>query len=182
MKELFERIIVWHEKNLPSGLPYEPLPQIGFLLEELHEVNKEFVKGDIDAAVGEITDLIVFSVNALVLLDKSEIKLIYTPSVIDRIENISATKVVINIAKYIANVISDISFMGAALEDSYVMLGRNCIRCIKSLGYSPEIALEETIKKIESRRGAWDASIGKWVKEKNQADVYVPDYSLARLS
>ena len=51
---------------------------------------------------------------------------------------------------------------------------------IKSLGYSPEIALLETVKKIESRRGAWNPESGKWEKEKNQSDVYEPDYSKAR--
>jgi len=179
MKELFERIIAWHEKNLPAGLPYEPLPQIGFLSEELHEVNKEFIKGDIDAAVGEITDLIVFSVNAIVLLkgDKEiiEQRFFYGDyPVHDKVT-------IIGILNYRIFKINDISVPEHKRFNPwrYKDLIESCVKIIFSLGYSPELALEETVKKIESRRGAWDSSIGKWVKEKNQMDVYKPDYSLA---
>jgi hypothetical protein len=189
MKELFERITVWHEKNLPAGLPYEPLPQIGFLLEELHEVNKEFIKGDIDAAVGEITDLIVFSVNALVLLgcdniiavnsdvnfiDKNKVNIISVLMfAVERIAERAAFDVIHSKIDCVEK---------KQVKHRYVDLIEESINCVASLGYSPEIALEETVRKIESRRGAWDSSIGKWVKEKNQTDVYIPDYSLARLS
>lgn len=178
MNELFNRIIAWHEKNLPAGLPYEPLPQIGFLIEELGEVNKEFIKGDIDAAVGEITDLIVFSVNAVKLLGGDFDNKHFDFESANKTDKLP---VIQKISDFINRVIQSIWTVTPDLQNYYDLI-LVCLRSIKSLGYSPELALLETIKKIESRRGAWDASIGKWVKEKNQSDVYIPDYSLARLS
>jgi hypothetical protein len=178
MKELFERIAAWHEKNLPAELSYEPLPQIGFLIEELGEVNKEFIAGNTDKAVGEICDLIVFSVNALVLLNGAAI---------EREIGSYSDNSFISVIKQINTAINTIIRSAWFNEDfpstaTYCNLIEVCCDCVASLGYSPEIALEETVRKIESRRGAWDSSIGKWVKEKNQTDVYIPDYSLARLS
>jgi hypothetical protein len=177
MNELFERIIAWHEKNMPDGLPYEALPQIGFLLEELHEVNKELIAGNTDKAVGEICDLIVFSVNAIKLLDgKIETDCRYLEQ-----ENNEAKEI-------IADLLRNISYIAKTTclthndhtITGYCDLIARCVAVIEILLYEPELALLETIKKIESWRGSWDASIGKWVKEKNQTDVYEPDYSLAK--
>lgn len=67
------------------------------------------------------------------------------------------------------------------LVNYYFGLIEICCNCIEKIGYSPEISLLETVKKIESRRGKFDSSIGKWVKEKGQADIYMPDYSIAKL-
>lgn len=181
MKQLFERIIAWHEKNLPAGLPYEALPQIGFLLEELHEANKEFISGNTDKAVGEICDLIVFSVNAMALIEYGKMILDFDFTCKKYKELVSNIDVIKQLTMSIYSVMSNIKDE-LLLSIAYGHLIDNCCRSINALGYSPEIALEETVKKIESRRGEWDASIGKWVKEKNQPDVYVPDYSLARLS
>ena len=178
MKELFERITVWREKNLPAGLLYNPLTEIGFLIEELGEVNKEFIKGDIDAAVGEICDLIIYAVNAIELLcinhDIDLMKVEYT------MLYSKPEKIIETLHENILFVMQTVNSFD--MVDSYKLLIDSCWSCIFVLGYSPEIALEETVKKIESRRGGWDTNIGKWVKEKNQADAYVPDYSIARLS
>lgn len=182
MKQKFNRIIAWHEKNLPAGLPYEPLPQIGFLIEELGEVNKEFIKGDIDAAVGEITDLIVFSVNAELLIECGACLFDY--DVLPKKTYKSDKEIVRELLRLVNNCGNSALFdcHPQYLANNYFDLIDGCCECIKSLGYSPEIALEQTVLKIESRRGAWNDLIGKWAKEKNQEDVYKPDYSLAKLN
>jgi hypothetical protein len=48
------------------------------------------------------------------------------------------------------------------------------------MGANPQIAMEETIKQIQSRKGEIAPS-GKWVKDKNQdpATLYQPDYARA---
>ncbi len=53
---------------------------------------------------------------------------------------------------------------------------------LHKLGYDPELALEETVKEITSRKGAFDESIGKWQKDKEQdpTTLYKACYSNAR--
>lgn len=172
MNELFNRIIAWHEKNLPTGLPYEPLPQIGFLIEELGEVNKEFIKGDIDKAVGEITDLIVFSVNAIQLLKIELVRVGWFNLYKDK--NTPYVNIIFYLHDKIGGIIGgDYRFYNHLIDE--------CCTAINSLGYNPELTLLETVKKIESRRGAFNTESGKWEKEKNQTDVYKPDYFKAKI-
>lgn len=185
MNELFNRIIAWRKKNLPADLPYEPLPQIGFLIEELHEINREFIKDDIDAAVGEITDLIVFSVNAMSIIEYGDC--IFDYGIFPKRKFNEKQYIVRYILRLINNV-SSYALMQDRLEgakkslaNNYFSLIEGCCECIESLGYSAELAMLETVKKIESRRGAWNSETRKWEKEKNQTDVYVPDYSKAKI-
>jgi len=44
MKELFNRIIAWGADKEIHNIKFKSLVQIGFLLEELIEVNKEFIE------------------------------------------------------------------------------------------------------------------------------------------
>ena len=183
MNELFNRIIAWHEKNLPAGLPYEPLPQIGFLNKELNEVIDEFIAGNIDKAVGEICDIIVFSVNALVLLDwhNELLEADFDKSVIESFNNKECVRLLMQCVFNVTYTATAKKTNTEILCDKYTILICVCFNCIESLGYSPKLALLETVKKIESRRGAWNPETGKWEKEKNQADVYVPDYCKAKI-
>ena len=53
------------------------------------------------------------------------------------------------------------------------------------LGYDPKIAMQETLKEISSRVGAYSEETGKWEKDKSheaQANWYKADYSLAKVS
>lgn len=177
MQELFERIINWGQDKFP-GLQYEPLPQIGFLLEKLHEVTKEFIKGDIDAAVGEITDIVVFSVNALILLKNGK-DVIAQRFLYGDYPNHNYVSV-IGILNYRIFKINDICIPPEKRFCAwhYKDLIDSCLNIIFMLGYSPELALLETVKKIESREGAFNSETGKFEKT---ATHYKPDYWLAKL-
>jgi hypothetical protein len=50
------------------------------------------------------------------------------------------------------------------------------------LGYDPKTALEEAVKEISSRTGAFDEQEGKWKKDPNQdpTTLYKADYIIAR--
>lgn len=48
---------------------------------------------------------------------------------------------------------------------------------IYRLGYNPEVAMDETLREIESRKGSFD-STGKWIKSES---TYTADYSKAKL-
>ena len=178
MKELFNRIIAWGEPKGLYNIEYEPLSQIGFLLEELHEVNKEFIAGNTDKAIGEICDLIVYSVNAIVLL-KGDFDKNFDYIELKRSDFQSILNEILHRISYISSVIP---FNNGYIESGYDNLIAACYVSIKSLGYSPEVALEETILKIESRRGVYVEEIKKFVKEANQTDVYEPDYSKAKIT
>ena len=181
MKELFNRIIEWGSDKGIHDIQFEPLVQIGFLLEELHEVNKEFIAGSTDKAVGEICDLIVYSVNALMLIKQVNQLLnlnFKSEKYTELVVNIDVIKQLnMSIHSIMCNIKCRVS-----LPITYTHLISNCCRSINALGYSPEIALEETIKKIESRRGAMNPVTGKWEKFIGQRDIYKPDYSKARLN
>jgi len=157
MQQLFNRITAWGEERGLYNIEYEPLPQIGFLLEELHEVNKEFIAGDIDKAVGEITDLIVFSVNAIKLkkgdFDKNFDYLLKNYD--------SSSSIVSEILQRIGYISSVLKFHDNYIITGYDNLIAECYASIQSLGYSPELALEETVKKIESRRGVMNPTTEK---------------------
>ena len=55
---------------------------------------------------------------------------------------------------------------------------------IHKLGYDPEMALDETVREILSRRGSFNESTGKWEKDLNQdpATLYKADYKQASYS
>lgn len=204
MKELFNRIIKWGSDKGVHDIQFEPLVQIGFLLEELHEVNKEFIAGNTDKAVGEICDLIVYSVNTMLLIEyggeclleynvlpkhRYDTKEAIINWLLHSINNISVYALIRNYdnteKKTLANNYFTLIYDNSekkALANNYFDLIEVCCECIKSLGYSPEIALEETIKKIESRRGAMNPITGKWEKFIGQHDIYIPDYLKARIN
>ena len=70
---------------------------------------------------------------------------------------------------------------GFYINDKQKALNRLCsivFWFICGIGYNPEKCIIETIKKINSRKGAIDESINKWVKDKSQdpLTLYEPDY------
>ena len=58
-----------------------------------------------------------------------------------------------------------------------------CFSAMRTYGYDPYKAMNETIKEISSRTGHFDPSINKFVKDKSpeaQAKWYKADYSKAK--
>lgn len=53
---------------------------------------------------------------------------------------------------------------------------------IHKLGYSPQLAINETVKEITSRKGSFNETTGKWMKDLSQdpSTLYKADYNLAR--
>ncbi len=72
--------------------------------------------------------------------------------------------------------------------DEYEMLDALCDLIVVAtggiykLGYSPKLALAQTVKEITSRQGTFNEDTGKWEKDRNQDPdtLYKADYSLAR--
>lgn len=56
---------------------------------------------------------------------------------------------------------------------------------IRVLGYNPDIAMEETVKEIDSRKGAFNPESGKWEKFKDDEHKklwYKADYEKAKIT
>lgn len=55
------------------------------------------------------------------------------------------------------------------------------IGAMLKLGYDPIRVFEEGLKEINDRTGAYDAQVGKWVKQPKKEDAYKANYVKARL-
>ena len=65
-------------------------------------------------------------------------------------------------------------------DDKLAALAYEAYMMIEDMGYDAYKAMGETIKEISSRTGAYNESIGKWVKDKSEAAMkkwYKADYS-----
>ena len=75
-----------------------------------------------------------------------------------------------------------------AINDEYEMLDALCdiivvaTGAIHKMGYHPELALQETVKEITSRQGAFNEETGKWQKDRNQdpSTLYKANYQNTR--
>lgn len=65
--------------------------------------------------------------------------------------------------------------------DAYCDLIVYAIGAILKLGYKPTLALNECIKEISDRTGAYDPEAGKWVKEPKKPNAYIANYENAKL-
>jgi hypothetical protein len=175
----FEEIRKWAKERGILDIEYQPLPQIGFLIEELHEfITAKDDNGRIDA----LCDMIVFSVNAIALLMPNYI--------IDekRERNSISFDNPVFCCSLLCTQISDISYrvyMGENNSENieyeiafrYEVLLRYCHNMIIKFGYDYDKAMTETLKEINSRVGAFDQAKGKWVKNETK---YKANYELAR--
>lgn len=80
-------------------------------------------------------------------------------------------------------------------EDEHEMVDALCDLIVVAtgalwkLGYNPDLALEECIKHISSReqdpiqKAQWEenGAEGKWLKNKLQGSIYIPNYQSAKL-
>ena len=77
---------------------------------------------------------------------------------------------------------SDARFLNA--DNTIDSLFDECVYAIGAmlkLGYHPIKVFEEGLKEINDRTGAYDAQVGKWVKQPKKENAYKADYSKARL-
>ena len=68
---------------------------------------------------------------------------------------------------------------------SFNIILANCAYLCEHYGFDFQIAMDETIKEISSRTGAYDENAKKWVKDESdeaKAKWYQADYELARIS
>jgi len=64
--------------------------------------------------------------------------------------------------------------------DAYFDICVYAIGAIMKLGYEPIKVFDEGLKEINERTGAYDAEVGKWVKQPKKENAYKADYSKAK--
>lgn len=179
----FEQIRAWAKERGLYDIQYQPLPQIGFLVEELHEfITATDDNGRIDA----LCDMTVFAVNAIGLLHKApekfdaRIKYIYEEHGCATAKDLANKR---NIECFM-DIIEDLmKYIGGCCThnhnpDNQVILIVFCRTAIEFLGYDYDKAMTETLKEINSRVGYFDEAKGKWVKTETK---YKANYDLARI-
>lgn len=73
------------------------------------------------------------------------------------------------------NIQDDKIIIDGIFDDSVYNIGK-----IMKLGYNPIIVFDEGLKEINERTGAYDAQVGKWVKNKPKENPYRANYSKAK--
>lgn len=142
------------------------------ITDELKEVMIEVYKDDPLGAVAEFTDVIVFCVNGIAMMNgRTSIRF----GMGDVVEPSQAIQLSLcYLADFSAT--KSIGFLQDIIDV--------CCDCIESMGFDAEKAMMETCKKINSRDGAYDEAVGKWCKftdEASKSKWYTPDYSKAEV-
>lgn len=176
-KKIYEDLAAWRaERRLTVESQREGL--IGNILEELAEVAR--AKNN-DEKVGEICDIAVFAINAMDEIPSEEDFDCRTAIGTSRVDG--GAKDIVYPLKMITE--DDLTFR-ADEGANYFIAGIVivCSRVIKTLGYDPAAAMSQTLQKINSRRGAYDETLKKWVKDTSdeaRAQWFTPNYALCRV-
>lgn len=126
-------------------------------------------EGDYDHEMGEICDLIVFALGCVPPSENLE----YIPLK----RRISYADIDAAVAPF-ADAKNDYDY--AAFSNDLINI---CYSYIYQCGYDPVLCMDETIAKINSRHGGWDAVARKWIKDPHQdpTTLYAPDYAACKL-
>lgn len=159
------RIYWWNKERNLMAAPNESL-EVSFLLEELSELYRAKTVEDV---VDAYCDLLVFAYGWLwksgTVTGYKVPTVYFSPS----------TKSPAELVGLVYDLVSDEH--NESVEATVFKLIVETVAQLYSIGYNPEIALDECVKHIESRVGSINAE-GKFIKDK-EAPMYEPNYSLA---
>ena len=173
MNEIINRLEIWRKErglDVSQGFEFDLNSQVSFLTEEITEyLRAKNTSNKIDA----LCDLTVFSLNGINGIDNDYSYLFYK-----KLEKRSYS---------IANIIDSIPYMfrkGKVIKFSFVDIIEFSRWIIEDLGYDYFKAMNETLKEIESRKGAFNPESGKWEKFKDDESKklwYKADYESCKL-
>ena len=136
-----------------------------------YQKNKKYAEhGIIDA----LCDICVFTINA-----EADIPYSLIPFIIETKREFSVADIFVAIADFIRADNNDAPFN----YYDFALILKYCASVCELYGFDFQIAMDETIKEISSRTGAYDENAKKWVKdESNEAKAkwYQANYELAR--
>lgn len=161
-----ERLTYWR-KTRGLDMAIQQDGYIRNIMEELGELATAIIEYDEDGKIDALCDILVFSLNCL--------------------ENVEQLKIPTVPSEYgysqLLKLISVYETNGYMLEDFLPILAL-IKKEVNNLGYDLDIAMDETIKEISSRKGSYNSKLKKWVKdcsEEAKAKWYKADYRNAKL-
>lgn len=168
IQEIYDRLKVWREKN---GITVES-QQDGYLANimlEIGEVGAELQANNDAGVMAELCDCLIIAMNCYGG-NRSKLKDLEFYNYYAKFDLKWTFHKTINWL----SVFGGYRFINSDLNTltSYIK------EIIKNLGFDFNKAMDETLKKIESREGYWDKDKNKWIKT---ATHYKPDYESCRL-
>ena len=138
-----------------------------------YQKNKKYAEhGIIDA----LCDISVFTINAGADINYNEkIKIIDTTKTTRKNSSLS----------FLLSECGDFDYYGEFMPDFFNDILIDCAKLCENYGFDFQIAMDETIKEISSRTGAYDENAKKWVKDESdeaKSKWYKADYNKARIT
>ena len=190
LEQIYAGLKAWrHERGITAesqkqGYIVNVMEELGELATALREYerfskpsypytkNKKYAEhGIIDA----LCDISVFTINA-----GADIPCEVKPLIIEPKREFSVASIFVAIADFIR---ADVNGSPFNYYD-FALILKYCAGVCEQYGFDFQIAMDETIKEISSRTGAYDEKAKKWVKdESNEAKSrwYQANYELARI-
>ena len=175
MKEIINRLELWRKERLldkSQGFIFDLNKQVSFLTEEITEYLR--AKDDYER-IDALCDLTIFSMNAINGIDN------------DYNDSFSDTYCMQKQNYHICNIIDRIPYMFKCKQNgkySFIDIIEICKYMIENLGFNYDLCMEETLKEIESRKGAFNPDNRKWEKfkdEESQKLWYKANYESCKL-
>ena len=155
----------------------------GLITNILEEIREVALAPTINDKVGELCDIIVFTLNAIKEDERDKVF-----DFIKKFKTIEETFVMPRLDRLL-RAITALADEELRLKDTssldlgfFVFLA---LEAIEELGFDSFLAMEETIKKINSRKGKYDESLNKWVKDTSpeaKAEYYEPNYDICAIA
>lgn len=175
MNKIIKRLEIWRKVrglDKSQGFEFDLNNQVSFLTEEITEYLR--AKNDNDK-IDALCDLSVFSLNAINGIDNN-----YS-------DIFSSTYCMQPKNYHIANIIDRIPYIFKCNMNgkySFIDIIEMCKYMIDNMDYDYFKCMNETLKEIESRKGAFNSESGKWEKFKDeeiQKLWYKADYKSCKL-
>ena len=166
MKEIAKKLTQWmDERNLDINGQRK-----GFVSNIQEEMLEYFSAKDDNQRIDALCDIAVFCINAMKKYQKESIK---EPETVTNI--ISSVTLGKQLDQITQNKFS---------KDSLESMIDICYTLATEMGYDFKKAMDETIKEISSRTGAYDETAKKWIKDTSdeaKAKWYKANYELAKV-
>lgn len=174
MKWILDRLELWRKErdlDITQGFQFDLDVQCSFVFEE---IGVEYLRAKNEyEKIDALCDTFVYQVNGLSLVYRG-------------IENLLAAYEQSKKEKYqfkSGDVLVSASVCLAGelqIVESFITNALACKMGIESMGFDFDKCMEETLKEIESRKGAFNFDTGKWEKFKDEENMklwYKADYS-----
>ena len=169
LKDISDRLEIWRkERGLDKSQGFE------FDL-DIQEIGVEYLRAKSDyEKIDSLCDLTVFHINTLSFFDTADKEIVDFSSLIDITPSIVS----------ILNNCSMVLFKPYLLNPFFIENIFTARMIIEDMGYDYFKCMDETLKEIESRKGAFNNDTGKWEKFKDEESMklwYKADYTKCKL-